>query len=64
MKTKKVLRAATFTISLLMMQAEGVFANDKAIADVKEAQIVPAFILLPIILFGVWRITHRSGVNP
>ena len=63
MKIKLFLRTAILTIPLLMMQGEFVFAKQKAVADVKKPKIVPALIIIPIILFGVWRVTHRSGVT-
>jgi hypothetical protein len=50
-------------IMLLIMQEDFVFANQKTVTDVKKAKIVPVLIIIPIILFGVWRVTHRSGVS-
>jgi hypothetical protein len=63
MKIKIFLRTAVLTISLLMMQAEFVFATQKTVADGKKTKIVPPLIIIPVILFSVWLVSHRTGVT-
>ena len=63
MKTRPFFRTAVCTVTLFIQQENFVFAKQETVANVKKAKIIPALIIVPIILFGVWRVTHRSGVN-
>ena len=63
MTIKGFFRVAVYTVVSLTGQEGVVFAKTQIATATKKEKIVPALIIVPAILFGVWRVTHRSGVN-
>jgi hypothetical protein len=63
MKIKRVFKPILLLTLLLITGENLLWAKPEPPTEKKNAKILPALLIIPIVFLDVWRLTHRSGVT-